>query len=140
VRELPNYKEKVASTHSQRPAMVKRQAKASLDYTRVMILLAVVLGIGVLAATIGLSRKRQLQRQDQHDPIQKLASLDSKARSARAGDLAAVTSLTDEILNYFGTPETVRTLSQFKDRMIRAETDYRNKRYKGIHEERSASA
>ena len=103
-----------------------------------MILLAVILGIAVVMATIGLSRKRQFQRQGQRDAIQKLALSDSKGRSARSGDPAAVTSLSDEVLNYFGTPETVRTLSPFKDRMIRAETDYRNKRFKGISEERVA--
>lgn len=106
--------------------------------TKVMILFAVILGIGVLMATLRLSPKRQFARQDQRGLIQKLASLDSKARSARSGDLAAVTSLTDEVLNYFGTPETVGILSPFKDRMIRAETDYRNKCFKGISEEKVA--
>lgn len=88
--------------------------------------------------TLRLSAKRRFEPQGQRNLAQRLAALDSKARSAKSGDLAAVTSLTDEVLNYFGTPETVWTFSPFKDRMIRAETDYRNKRFKGISEEKVA--
>jgi hypothetical protein len=121
----------------------------NIDSTKGMILIALIVGLAVTAVTIGLSRKRQAQSKKQSQANQlgaarhvsdKLSLLDGKARSAKSGNQDDVLSLTDEVLNFFGTPETVQTLWPFRERLVRAEADYRKKHVGGMKEEKLAHA
>jgi hypothetical protein len=64
-----------------------------------------------------------------------LAGLNDKARAAKGGDEAAVRALADEIFGQFNTENAPAGLADaMKDRVVRAELNYRAGRGKGISE------
>ncbi|HEV8370961.1 MAG TPA: hypothetical protein VGQ39_23630 [Pyrinomonadaceae bacterium] len=109
----------------------------NLSVTQVMAFIASAVGVGVIYATIRVSPNPQ--NQPEH-PAQKFASMNTKARAAKSGDPNAVNALAEDVFNNFGTPETSKVLSVFKDRLVRAEMDYLQKRESGIEEGRMADA
>ena len=62
-----------------------------------------------------------------------LAQLNEKARAAKSGDEAAIRSLADEIFSQFSADQAPAGLADaIKDRLVRAEVNYRAGRGKGI--------
>ena len=102
------------------------------------LFVALVLGSASISAKLLMaSRSQSDSRYAAH--LSRM-SLDSKARVAKTGDENAVRLLADEVINQFAAPEAKEVLSQFKDRLVRAEMDYRRGREAGISERKLANS
>src|SRR2546426_727922 len=75
---------------------------------------------------------------DRSDPF---ASLNNKASAAKSGDETAIREVADEVFKTIGLDSLDPDLSApFKDRLVRAEVDYRRTGKGGVHENKVAQA
>jgi hypothetical protein len=106
--------------------MTRKQTK------KATLLLLLILGLAVLLTTAGVSPKSEANQNS--DLRSRVALLNAKARLARSGDEKAVSDLADEVFKQFGHPEMTDALPVFKDRLVRAEINYRRQGKGGISE------
>ncbi|HEX3249537.1 MAG TPA: hypothetical protein VHS05_08920 [Pyrinomonadaceae bacterium] len=112
--------------------MTRKHAK------KTALLLVLTLGIALLLITSGVSPKSEAT---QSNDIQlRVGLLNAKARLARSGDERAVGDLADEVFKQFGPPELAFGLSLYKDRLVRAEINYRRQGVGGIPEKNLVKA
>jgi hypothetical protein len=100
-------------------------------HIKLIVSLLVLLGSGItLMWSSNLSRVRS--QSGRNDPF---ASLDYKAQAAKSGDKAAVRELADEVFKRFGLADVDSgALAPLKDRLARAEVDYRRSGKGGVRE------
>ena len=95
-------------------------------------LLALLIGIVVVSGQMTVTTKSQtspiLDKQTQ------VNSLNNKGRLARNGDEKAIGDFADEVFNQFAPPEAADAFPLFKDRIVRAEINYRRTGKGGIQE------
>ncbi|HEY3041983.1 MAG TPA: hypothetical protein VGJ66_24860 [Pyrinomonadaceae bacterium] len=112
--------------------MTKRQAK------KTALLLVLLLGLALLLTTSGISPKSEAT--PSNDTNLRVGLLNAKARLAKNGDEMAVGDLADEVFKHFGPPEMAFGLSLYKDRLVRAEVNYRRQGTGGIPEKNLVKA
>ena len=99
---------------------------------KIALLFVLLLGIAFLLIASGTSPKSEAT---QSNDIQlRVGLLNAKARLAKSGDERAVGDLADEVFKQFGHPEMALGLSFYKDRLVRAEVNYRRQGKGGITE------
>lgn len=93
-----------------------------------------VLLIGLVATLIlaGVSPESRAQQSD--DFGSKAALLNAKGNLARGGDEKEVDGYADEVFRQFGSPEMASAMAPFKDRLVRAEVNYRRQGKGGVSE------
>jgi hypothetical protein len=105
---------------------------------RKSLLVVLVLASGVVTAKLLTSNRTHANPSPGPEAIAR--SLDSKARLAKSGDESTVQELADEVINRLGGPEAAEALSPFKDRLVRAEMNYRRGQQGGISEQKLANS
>ncbi len=99
---------------------------------KAIIPLLLILGLATLSAKVGVSPPPQ--ENGSSNAQARFASFNSKARLAKSGDERAVRDLADQVFTEFGYSEVAGALSLFKDRLVRAEVNYRRTGNGGIPE------
>jgi hypothetical protein len=99
---------------------------------KAIIPLLVILVLATLSAKVGVAPPPQ--ENSSSNAQARFASFNSKARLAKSGDERAVRDLADEVFTEFGYSEVAGVLSLFKDRLVRAEINYRRTGNGGIPE------
>jgi hypothetical protein len=102
------------------------------------VLLALTIGIAVMSAKIGLTTKSK--NADNPNKHERVNSFNNKARLAKTGDEQAVNDFADEVFSQFAPPEAADAFPLFKDRIVRAEANYRRTGKGGIQEKNVVGA
>jgi len=105
---------------------------------KIALLSVLLLGIALLLIASGISPKSEAT--PSNDIQLKAGLLNAKARLAKSGDETAVGDLADEVFKQFGPPGMAFGLSLYKDRLVRAEVNYRRQGKGGIPEKNLVKA
>lgn len=96
-------------------------------------------GIVALSAKIVVKTTKS-QTADISNKRERVSSFNRKALLARTGDEQAVADFADEVFSQFGPPEASDAFPLFKDRVVRAEVNYRRTGKGGVRERDVAGA
>src|SRR5262249_53067043 len=97
------------------------------------VLLFLILGIAALATTISVRTTKSKSAVISNER-ERVSSFNRKALLARNGDEEAVGDFADEVFSKFAPPEAAEAFPLFKDRVVRAEVNYRRTGKGGVKE------
>lgn len=103
------------------------------------VLVLLILGIVALSAKIIVTTTKS-QTADISNERERVSSFNRKALLARTGDEQAVGDFADEVFSQFAPPEASDAFPLFKDRVVRAEVNYRRTGKGGVKERDVAGA
>lgn len=103
------------------------------------VLLLLIIGITALSTRMSV-RTTKSQTADTPSERERVIAFNRKALLARTGDEQAVGDFADEVFSQFAPPEASDALPLFKDRVVRAEVNYRRTGKGGVKERDMAGA
>jgi hypothetical protein len=99
---------------------------------KLSVLFVLLLGLAAMITIANISPESKAQKND--DIGSKAALLNARAKLAKGGDEKEVGRYADEVFQQFGSPEMATGMSLFKDRLVRAEVNYRRQGKGGVSE------